>query len=120
MYSTLLNRGRATVEVFPEVEVVNARGTVKKVPSEEPVLVSVTISSDQSQVADLPGQIEVRVIRCVARSAPVGTWARVRFEGEEYDLTIPPHRSPGASRASAHVAFTIRSRSNLGVKNPGG
>lgn len=104
--------------VYPEVEVINDRGTRKKVPADTPVKIFVTTAVGQSQTADVTGQISMNIIRCLTRSAPVGPWSRVVLDGLEYDIDAPPRFTPGASKASSHVEFTIRSRSQLNVPKP--
>lgn len=113
--SRLLDKGRVEIQVYPEVVVVNKRGTHVRVASETPVTVYATKSKDRSQTADVQGQIDTEIVRYVTRSAPVGPWSKVSVDGVEYDLTAPPHRSSGATKASDHIEFTLRSRSQLGV-----
>lgn len=113
--SALLDRGREFVDIYPETIVVNSRGTPVKVPAKTPVRVRVTTTADRSQVAELSGQIDTQVIKCHARTAPLGSWARVVYNGEEYDLAEPPRFVEGVSRATRHVEFLIRSRSGLGA-----
>lgn len=113
--SALLDRGREYVDIYPEVTVVNDRGLPIKTPSKTPVRVRVTTTKDRSQIAELSGQIDTDIIKCFARTAPLGSWARIVMNGEEYDLAEPPRFAPGVSRASKHVEFTIRSRSGLGA-----
>jgi hypothetical protein len=115
MKSRLLDRGRTTILVYPEVEVVNARGERVRVPSETPVKVRCSLSRDRNQTAELPGQVDVKIYRAVARDAPVGAWVKVVHDGEEWDLTAPPSFSAGVSKATRQVSFTIRSRNDLGV-----
>lgn len=115
MKSLLLDRGRTVILVYPETEVVNSRGERVRVPSETPVSVRVSMSRDRNASAELPGQVDVKIIRCVARSAPVGSWVRVVYAGEEWDLTAPPHFSSGVSKATSNVTFTIRSRNDVGA-----
>lgn len=112
--SRLLDKGREYVDVYPEELQYNSRGVPKRVPGTKPVRVRVTTTKDRSQIADLPGQVDVEVVRCIARSAPVGTWSRVVYRGEDYDLAAPPRFSPGVSKATQHVEFTISSRNQLG------
>lgn len=114
MRSRLLDRGRAIVEVYPEVTVINDRGTPVKMPATTPVRVRATVTEDRSSSAELPGQVEVKVVKFTARSAPVGSWAKVMYRGEEWDVAIPPHFSVGPSRATDHVEFTLRSRNRVG------
>lgn len=116
MKSILLDRGRATILVYPEVEVVNARGERVRVASDTAVPVRVSVSPDRNASAELPGQVDVKVLRCVARDAPVGSWVRVVYEGENWDLAAPPHFSQGVSKATRNVTFTLRSRNDVGAR----
>lgn len=111
--SALLDRGRAILEIYPETTVTNSRGDRIQVPSDTPVKVRVSMAKDRNQAAELPGQVDVKVIKCIARSAPVGTWARIVYDGEEWDLAAPPHRGIGVSKATAAVSFIIRSRNDI-------
>ena len=115
----LLDRGREFILVYPEETVTNSRGTPTKQPSATPVRVRVTTRSDRSQVADLPGQIDTEAVKCIARTAPVGTWARIVYQDKEWDLAVPPRWAAGMTRATRHVEFTIRSRSGLGAERSG-
>lgn len=115
MKSKLLDRGRETILVYPEVTVTNNRGEEVKVPSETPVPVRVSMSKDRNSSAELPGQVEVKVIRCVTRSAPISGWARVVYNGEEWDLAAPPHVSQGISKATRNTTFILRSRNDVEV-----
>jgi hypothetical protein len=74
------------------------------------------MSRDRNASAELPGQVDVKIIRCVARDAPVGSWVRVVFAGEEWDLAAPPHFGAGVSKATRNVTFTIRSRNDVGAR----
>ena len=115
MKSVLLDRGRQTLLIYPEQEVVNARGERVRIPAETPVAIRVSMSPDRNTTAELPGQVDVKIIRCVTRDAPVGSWARVVYKGEEWDLASPPHFSAGLSKATRNVTFTIRSRNDIGA-----
>lgn len=111
--SRLLDKGSSVMLIYPEVVVVNDRGTPLKVPSETPVEIYVSTMEDRSSTAELSGQLTARVIRCQTRSAPAGSWARVVYDNEEWDIAIPPRFSPGVSKATQHVEFTIRSRNQV-------
>ncbi|HEX9225076.1 MAG TPA: hypothetical protein VF885_00290 [Arthrobacter sp.] len=115
--SILLDRGKSQMLIYPEVVVVNARGDRVRVPSETPVEVWVTISAQRQGDGELAGQVSLKTIRCITRSAPVGSWARIVFRGEEWDLMAPPHFTDGLSRATRHVEFIIRSRNRLDEPN---
>lgn len=111
--SVLLDRGRSMMLIYPEVVVTNSRGDNVRVPSEIPVEVWVTTSAQRQGDGELAGQVSIKSIRCITRSAPVASWARIVFEGEEWDLAVPPRFTPGLSRSTQHVEFVIRSRNRL-------
>lgn len=95
----------------------DSRNNLVRVPSDVPVKIRATTSADRSSIAELPGQVEVSIIKCVTRDAPVGSWARVVYNDQEWDLASPPRRSPGMSKASQFISFTLRSRPGK-VLNP--
>jgi hypothetical protein len=111
--SVLLDRGRELMLVYPEELVLNNRGDEVRIPVTTPVEVWVTTSSQRQGDAEIPGQVSVKSMRCITRSAPVGSWARIVFRGEEWDLAVPPRFTAGLSKATQHVEFIIRSRNRL-------
>lgn len=113
MRSRLLDRGTSTILVFPEVDVFNSRGDLLKVPSEVGIPVRVSMSKDRNASAELPGQVDVKVIKCIARAVPAGSWARVEYNGEEWDLAAPPHFGNGVSKNTIGVSFLLRSRNDI-------
>jgi hypothetical protein len=116
MKSKLLDRGSETLLIYPEEEVVNSRGERVRVPSATPVSVRVSMSRDRNSTAELPGQVDVKVIRCVARTAPIGSWSRVVYNGEEWDVAAPPHFSEGVTKRTRNVTFALRSRNDVGAE----
>lgn len=113
MKSQLLDRGKAVLLIYPEQIVTNARGDKVLVPSDTPVKVRVSMSRDRNTSAELPGSVDVKIIRCLTRSAPPGSWSRIVFDGEEWDLAAPPHVGVGVSKNTRSVSFTIRSRNGV-------
>jgi len=112
--SRLLDAGREIILVYPEVLTVNSRGDEIRVPSDVPVEVKVTTSAQRQGDAEVPGQVSIKTVRCITRDAPVGSWARIVYRGEEWDLAAPPRFTPGLSKATRHVEFILRSRNKLG------
>lgn len=96
----------------------DSRNNLVTVPSDVPVKVHATTTADRSSVAELPGQVALSIIKCFTRDVPVGTWSRVVYDGREWDVAIPPRFSPGVSKATKFVTFTLRSRPGLAV-DPG-
>jgi hypothetical protein len=108
--SRLLDAGSDIIWVYPEVKMRDSRNNLVKVPSETPVKMRATTTFDRSSIAELPGQVDVEVIKCVTRDAPVASWARIVYNDREWDLAAPPRFSPGMSKATRFVSFTLRSR----------
>ena len=120
MRSKILDQGLEDMWIYPEVVHEDKRGNRIKLPSETPVKIRVTTSIDQGSDAELAGQVSVKVLRCLTRSAPVGSWVRVVYQGEEWDLAYPPRQTPGITRLTRHVEFGIRGRNANAPVNPGG
>lgn len=115
--SKLVDRGQETATLFPEIRVTNRRGQVYKTKADEGRVVRVTVAEDRQSVAEIPGQLDVKVVRLIFRwpyEDDIGTGSRVLFRNEEWDLQEPPHYSSGASRAMRHVEILIKSRNQLG------
>lgn len=115
--SKLVDRGEETATLFPEIRVENRRGQVYKTPANEGRTIRVTVAEDRQSLAEIPGQLDVKVVRLIFRwphEDAIGTGSRVLFRNEEWDLQEPPHYSSGASRAMRHVEILIKSRNQLG------
>lgn len=111
--SRLYDRGRVEMLVYPVVTHINKRGTPVEVISDIPIPIKATIKEDRSADAELPGQVSARVIRCQTRTAPLSSWGKVVYDGEEWDIALPPYHAPGMSRSTDHWEFTLRSRNRL-------
>lgn len=111
--SRLLDRGGEWMDIYPEVEQVNRRGERLMAPADTPIRIRVTTTYDRPSDAELPGQVHTDLLKVFARQAPFGTWARIVFRGEEWDLAKPPTFTHGLTKATRHVEFTIRSRNGI-------
>lgn len=108
--SLILDRGAETMTVYPTITVVDARRNEREQPDmSNPIRVRVTAVTDRQSVAELDGQVEVKILKIMARYLPVTTWARCEFRGELWDLAIPPTINR-TSRALSHYEIVIRSR----------
>lgn len=114
--SKLLDKGEELVTVYPEVEYTTSRGNKMQVPGTEGTNLRVTVSAERMSSSDLLGQVSISIVTCSTRWIPGWDWARVVFRGEEWDLVTPPHVASGASRASRHFEFQLRSRNKLDNK----
>lgn len=111
--SVLVDTGPEELLVFPQVDVIDARGVFMAQPDmEHPVRLMVTVSTDRQSDAELDGQVNNKIIKVITRSAPVDSWARIHFRGEAWDLASPPAIVAGSrfSKAVRHVSFILRSR----------
>jgi len=111
--SRLLDRGRESLIVYVEETATDSLGNTIKRPSGDGVVLRVTSSEDRSSDAELPGQVSNKVVRIMARQVPAGSWSRVVYNGEEWDLASPPRMTPGVTSRLKHIEFTIRSRNRL-------
>jgi len=108
--SVLLDKGTEDMYIYPQIEATDKRGNTIELPSDTPVKIRVSTSIDQGSDAELAGQVSVKVLRVITRHAPLESWARIVYAGEEWDLAYPPRQTPGVSRATRHTEFGIRSR----------
>lgn len=112
MRTKILDQGLEDMWIYPETIHEDKRGNRLKLPSETPVKIRVTTSIDQGSDAELAGQVSVEVLKCIARKAPVGSWARIVYQNKEWDLAYPPRQTPGVTRLTRHTEFGIRSRNS--------
>lgn len=113
--SRLLDRGREALIVYVEETATDSLGNIIKRPSGDGITLRVTSSEDRSSDAEMAGQVSNKVVRIMARQVPAGSWSRVVYNGEEWDLASPPRMTPGVTKRLAHIEFTIRSRNRLQV-----
>lgn len=113
--SRLLDRGRETLLVYVEETATDSFGNIVRRPSGDGIELRVTSSEDRSSEAELPGQVSNKVVRILARQVPAGSWSRIIYAGEEWDLASPPRMTTGATKRLKHIEFTIRSRNRLQV-----
>ena len=108
--SLIADRGCEPMVLYPQIKVTDRRGQAILVPDmDHPVNLMVNVSTDRQSDAELVGQVSNRLLKVICRSAPVASWARVKFRGEYWDLAIPPVISR-FTKATTHVEFVIRSR----------
>lgn len=114
--SRLLDRGGEIMTVWPARLQTDNYGNRQWFPSEDPAdrfTVRVNVSTDRQMTAELPGQLDVRVLKVSLRGYPVGephSYDRIELRGEEWDLAVPPVHSQ-LTRATKHWYFILRSRS---------
>ena len=105
----MLDQGPEEVIVYPQVTVTDPDGNPLRVPSTEPVTVRAWVHPVTSDDALAAGQQTHTQYRLVARDAPLGAWARVRWGGRDWDLVGEPLRYGGSPR-TRHVTAVLRAR----------
>lgn len=112
--SKLMDRGEEICEIYPEVIVIDERGIQSRRAGTKPERYRVTVSKERQSTSDLIGQVSIRMLRVTTRHMAGGDYARAWFRGEWWDVQTQPHLSTGASKATRHWEFTLRSRNSLG------
>lgn len=114
--SRLLDRGREIMTVWPATSQTDNYGNTQWFPSQDSndrFTLRVNVSTDRQMTAELPGQLDVKVLKVSFRGYPIGepnSYDRIELRGEEWDLAVPPVRSQ-LGRSTSHWFFILRSRS---------
>lgn len=120
--TTIRDKGREPMVLYPEIIQTGSRGNARKEPDfAHPFFVNVNCSTDRQTTAQIAGQVDSKLLKVIAPwGTPVGSWARVRFRGEWWDIRVPPVISD-FTKATRHIEFQLRSRNEV-VKagDPGG
>jgi len=117
---SLLDRGEQTLDVYTEVTTTDDLGNVIVGPAEEPTRISASVQPVTSDELSAVGQDLVTTYRLIARTAPVGAWARIRWVnagGSWWDVIGEPRRY-SMSRRTAHVDALLRERKDPATPGP--
>lgn len=109
---SLLDRGEQVLDVYPEVTTTDDLGNVIIGPASEPIRITASVQPVTSDELAAAGQDLVTTYRLIARTAPVGAWARIRWVsdgGTWWDVVGRP-RKYGMSARTAHVDAILRER----------
>lgn len=111
-HSRLLDRGNETAILYPQIYTTDARRnrTATWDPT-KPKSIRVTATTNRQSDAEVAGQLSVRSMTIMTREPISGSWGRVKFRGEWWDLERPPTES-GVTKATRHWAVDIRSRND--------
>lgn len=113
-----LQRTRGQViQYWKSVVKTNLRGDEVTVPLDGPYTAKAWVTSGRSAKAEVPGQLEIGVIRMGVDTTldpadpdpRIDLWSRVRFRGDDYDLVAPPAERYG-SRHTHHYTIDLRKR----------
>jgi hypothetical protein len=106
---SLLDDGPDEVLIYPEVVVVDERGNEVRRPAETPVPARGRVQPVSASEAAVAGQQVTTTYRFITRTAPLGAWARVEWDGREWDLAGEPLWSRGSPR-TRHVTALLQAR----------
>lgn len=111
---SLLDLGPDIVSVYPEVESTDDYGNRVMVPSESPVTVRGRWQASTSDEAADEGQQTNTFYRFICRDFPAGPYARVEFDGSDWDVVGDPkiHRGSAMTR---HATVRLKERAPNGV-----
>lgn len=108
---SLLDRAPHEVLVYPEVASDDGYGTPIRVPAEEPVLVRGWMRPVSAEERQALGQQSATTYRLFARDIPGGPWARVSWDGRDFDAVGEPlvHDSAGVTSLD-HMTVLLAAR----------
>lgn len=113
---SLLDRPPHTVLVFPEVDGTDGYGTPTRVPAADPVTVQGWVRPVSAAESEQLGQQLATVYRLTARTIPGGAWARVAWDGRDWDpLGEPLKHESGGVTSLDHMTVLLKSRGPAAV-----
>ncbi len=113
---SLLDRLPHTVLVFPEVESDDGYDTPTRVPALVPVSVRGWMQPVSAAERQALGQQSATVYRLFAVSIPGGPWARVEWDGRDWDMLGEPLAHDGGGIiALDHMTVTLAARGPAGI-----
>lgn len=99
-------------KLYPVVVQTDRRGNKVRAPDlTSPVTTKVWIYPQRGARAELPGQMEINVVRIgtAHNLGEVGLWARVEMLGTTWDVVTPPSYHHG-TRHTRHWSMDLRER----------
>ena len=111
-----LQRRRGIPITFHKVtEVTDRRGNRTKAATSEAITVRGAVVPDRSSRAEVPGQMEINVVRIITEAdlPDVSIWSRVEMMGSWWDPVTPPEVHFGTSR-TRHWFVLLRQRNDSG------
>ena len=106
---SLLDRGTDLVKVYPEVAGTDADGNPARVAGAAARTVRGRVQPVDAAESAAEGQAVVTTYRLICRSFPAGAFARVVWDGRDWDVVGEPQRSRGSLR-TAHVTVLLQAR----------
>lgn len=108
---SLLDDAPQSLQVYPEVVETDAYGNPMRVPGPTPVVVPGRVQPSTADENSLLGQTAFAVVRFIGRTFPGGPWAKVVYDGREWDVVGEPRRHNGIP--PGHVTVYLKARTVL-------
>lgn len=102
------------VTLYPQKKVVDRRGNEQYAPDlDRPIHTRAAGIPQRSSRAEVPGQLEVNVVRLIVKANLEGVtlWGQVEWDGSTWDIAAPPAKRAG-TRHVRHWSIDIRERPN--------
>jgi hypothetical protein len=109
---SLLDGGPDTLLVTPEIEVIDARRNLVRIPGPDTVAVPGRLQPLASDETATEGQQVSTLYRFICRDFPAGPWSGITGAGRDWDVVGEPARHNGSER-TRHVTVTLRGREPL-------
>lgn len=115
MTSALHRRFGQPAVVYKTHTVTDNRGNeVKAANMDDPITVSAVFVPQRSARAEVPGQVQIDVVRMLveANLPDVDLWSQVEWSGSQWDVVSPPAYHHGArnARHTRHWTIDLRKR----------
>lgn len=113
--ASLQRRRGIEIKFHKVTEVTDKRGNRTKMATGETVTVRGAVVPDRSSRAEVPGQMEINVLRIITDSdlPDVSIWSRVEMMGTWWDPVTPPEMHRGTT-LTRHWSFLVRRRTDGG------
>lgn len=109
---SLQRRRGQPATVYPYKTIVDGRGQrVRVADTDNPIQVVAAFVPERSARAELAGQQQIQIVKMIVRHdiENFELWARVRWDGSDWDVVTPPAYHHG-TRHTRHVTASLRRR----------
>lgn len=109
---SIQRRRGQTATVYRTKVTVDNRGTkLIGIDLDNPIQVRAAFIPQRSARAEVPGQVQINVVRMIVDSGlpDVNLWSRVDWQGKQWDVVTPPAHRHG-TRHTRHWSIDLRER----------
>lgn len=114
----LLDTGNHVLEVYPSETQTDRWGNKVQVPSSTPVSVRGSVQPSTSNELPTQGQVAKTTIRFISRWFPGGPWARVHWDGRDWDVVGEPRTYSQTRRVGHTTTYLVARTEDNGSHHP--